>query len=67
MPKIAIKRFAFDLELLVIASRLRYKIVEAPIVMRYQFGSTIRAGSVFWILWDTTAIFYRAKILRYYD
>ncbi len=67
MPKIAIKRFAFDLELLVIANKLGYTIVEAPIVMRYKFGSTIRPSSVFWILWDTAAIFYRLRVLHYYD
>jgi len=67
MPKIAIKRFAFDLELLVIANKFHYKIVEAPIVMRYQFGSTVNMSAVFWMLWDTAAIFYRLRILRYYD
>lgn len=66
MPRIAIKRFAFDLELLVIAQKMKYKIVEAPIVMRYKFGSTVDAKAVFWMLWDTAAIFYRLKILKYY-
>lgn len=67
MPKIAIKRFAFDLELLVIAQKLGYKIVEAPITMRYQFQSSINTKAVFWMLWDTMAIFYRNSILHYYD
>ncbi len=66
MPKIAIKRFAFDLELLVIANKKGFKIVEAPIVMRYQFHSTVNTKQIFWILWDTAAIFYRDKILNYY-
>lgn len=66
MPKIAIKRFAFDLELLVIANKRGFKIVEAPIVLRYKFQSTVNLCSVFWMLWDTAAIFYRLKILRYY-
>jgi len=67
MPKIAIKRFAFDLELLVLANKQRFKIREVPIRMRYKFGSTINPAAVFWILLDTAAIFYRDKILRYYD
>ena len=67
MPKIAIKRFAFDLELLVLAKKFNFKIVEAPVVMKYQFRSTINIKAVFWILWDTAAIFYRLKILKYYD
>jgi glycosyltransferase involved in cell wall biosynthesis len=66
-PKIAVKRFAFDLELLVIARKLNAKIIEAPVSIRYQFGSTINAGAVFWILLDTAAIFYRDRIIRYYD
>ena len=67
MPKIAIKRFAFDLELLVLAKKYKFKIVEAPVTIRYQFGSTINLKSVFWMLWDTAAIFYRDKILHYYN
>ncbi|MDO8623035.1 MAG: glycosyltransferase family 2 protein [archaeon] len=67
MPKIAIKRFAFDLELLVLANKYEFKIAEAPIIMRYKFRSTINLVAVFWMLWDTAAIFYRLKILKYYD
>lgn len=66
MPRIAVKRFAFDLELLVIANKLKYRIVEAPIIMRYRFNSSINVSAVFWILLDTAAIFYRLRILRYY-
>ncbi len=66
MPKIAIKRFAFDLELLVIANKIGYKITEAPVKIHYKFYSTINTFSVFWILWDTAAIFYRMKIRRHY-
>ncbi len=67
MPKVAVKKFAFDLELLVIANKLDAKIVEAPIKIRYRFGSSVNMKAVFWILWDTAAIFYRDKILHYYD
>lgn len=67
MPRIAIKRFAFDLELLVLASKDGAKIIEAPVEIRYKFGSTVNPKAVFLILWDTAAIFYRAKILRYYE
>jgi len=67
MPKIAIKRFAFDLELLVLANKYRFKIKEAPIIMNHEFKSSINPFSVFWMLWDTSAIFYRDKILGYYN
>lgn len=66
-PHIAVKKFAFDLELLVIATKLDAKILEAPVDIRYQFRSTINLIAVFWMLWDTAAIFYRDKLIHYYE
>ena len=68
LPLLAIKKFAFDLELLVVAYQLGYrKIVEAPITLTYQFESTVNLASAWRVLWDTAAIFYRLRILRYYE
>jgi glycosyltransferase involved in cell wall biosynthesis len=68
LPLLAIKRFAFDLELLVVARQLGYrKVCEAPIKLDYQFESTVSLGSAWNVLWDTAAIFYRLRILRYYQ
>jgi glycosyltransferase involved in cell wall biosynthesis len=68
VPLLAIKRFAFDLELLVVARFLGYhKVCEAPIALDYQFESTVSLGSAWNVLWDTAAIFYRLRILRYYE
>jgi glycosyltransferase involved in cell wall biosynthesis len=68
VPLLAVKRFAFDLELLVVARKLGYrKIAEAPIELNFQFQSTVSPRSVFQILWDTAAIFYRLRITRFYD
>ncbi len=68
LPLLAIKRFAFDLELLVVARFLGYrKICEAPINLDYQFESTVNLASAWNVLWDTAAIFYRLRILRYYQ
>jgi hypothetical protein len=68
VPLLAVKRFAFDLELLVVAHKLGYrKIAEAPIELSYQFDSTVSPRTVLEILWDTAAIFYRLRITRYYD
>jgi glycosyltransferase involved in cell wall biosynthesis len=67
VPLLAIKRFAFDLELLVVARFLGYrKICEAPISLDYQFETTVSAKAAFDVLWDTAAIFYRLRILRHY-
>jgi glycosyltransferase involved in cell wall biosynthesis len=68
LPLLAIKRFAFDLELLVVAHQLGYRhVCEAPISLDYQFESTVNLGSAWRVLWDTAAIFYRLRILRYYQ
>ena len=68
LPRLAVKRFAFDLELLVVARHLGYRnIIEGPIRLDYRFESTVRPSSIWHALWDTAAIFYRLHILRYYD
>jgi glycosyltransferase involved in cell wall biosynthesis len=68
VPRLAVKRFAFDLELLVVARHRGYRrIVEAPVELNYHFSSTVGLNSAFRALWDTAAIFYRLRILRYYD
>lgn len=68
LPLLAIKRFAFDLELLVVARQLGYRnVCEAPISLEYQFESTVNLASAWNVLWDTAAIFYRLRILRYYE
>jgi glycosyltransferase involved in cell wall biosynthesis len=68
LPRILVKKFAFDLEILVNANHLGYKITEAPIVLRTQrqYGR-IGLMAIFTTLWDTLTIFYRMYILKYYD
>ncbi|MFH1367124.1 MAG: glycosyltransferase [Patescibacteria group bacterium] len=67
LPRVIIKKYAFDLELLVVAKKLGYKIVEAPINLKYQFSGTgIDIKAVKNMLQDTLAVFYRLKILKYY-
>lgn len=63
-----VKRFAFDLELLAIARRFGYRrIIEAPVLIDYQFSSTTNLKAVFSVLWDTMAIFYRMYLRHWYD
>ena len=63
-----VKRFAFDLELLVLARHFGYaRIIEAPVRIDYKFQSTASPRAVFSVLWDTAAIFYRLHILHWYD
>jgi glycosyltransferase involved in cell wall biosynthesis len=62
------KRFAFDLEALVIINRLGFSIVECPITLKFvRFGSRINLRDAVKMMIDTAAIFYRASICRYYD
>jgi glycosyltransferase involved in cell wall biosynthesis len=68
LPRVLVKAYAFDLELLAVAHHLGYKkVMEAPVEINYPFSSTVNLRSAWWTLWDTMAIFYRLYILRYYD
>ncbi len=70
--KIIIKRFAFDVEVLAVSYKLGYtKICEAPIKLNFRGANTITSSSfwnvIFSMLWDTFAVFYRLRILHYYN
>jgi glycosyltransferase involved in cell wall biosynthesis len=69
-PRILVKKFAFDLEFLVNAHHLGFKIAEAPVVLDSKRAR--RFGRIGWRAMyktgiDTLAIFYRMYILKYYD
>lgn len=70
-PRILVKRWAFDLELLVNAHNLGYKISEAPVDLDFaSFDSVVNRKVLKCIknmFIDTCAIFYRDKILNYYN
>ena len=66
--RMLVKAFAFDLEVLSIAHARGFRVAEAPILM--QFGR--KTGCLNWknvkqVMVDTLAIFYRTRILRYYQ
>ena len=67
-PRILVKQFAFDLEVLVNAHHLGYRIAEAPIALlnKRKFGR-IGLKAIYVTFCDTLAIFYRMYILKYYD
>lgn len=71
-PRLLVKNFAFDLEMLSVANHLGFnKIYEAPIKLNYDFddfhlnGHTL--NTIFACLKDALAVFYRLRILKYYD
>lgn len=74
-PLLVVKRFAFDVEILAVSYARGYKkIYEAPVRLTFNWGSSIAnftSGSfwkvIFSMLWDTAAVFYRLKMLHFYD
>ena len=70
--KIIVKKFAFDIEVLAVSYKLGYtRIYEAPIKLNFTGVSSITSKSfwsvILWMLWDTAAVFYRLRIIHYYD
>lgn len=73
LPRLLVKAFAFDVEILAVANSLGYsRIYEAPIEIKLKFGGTSTVTSqrfiriVLAMLIDTLAVFYRLRILNYY-
>lgn len=72
LPRLLVKTYAFDIEILAVSHHLGYKrIYEAPVEIDFTGMSSITSKN-FWktivhMLWDTAAVFYRLKILKYYD
>lgn len=70
LPRLIIKRFAVDLELLLVSNLIGYtNIIEYPVVVRYATShqSTINLVAVKNFCMDVAALFYRKNILHYYD
>lgn len=71
LPKLLVKNYAFDIEMLSVAHRKGFtRIYEAPIKLKHRFGSVTDAATlntIWHMLYDTLAVFYRLKILKYYD
>jgi hypothetical protein len=69
-PRVLVKKYAFDIELLVNAYNCNYKIIEAPVEMDFISAvgrSDVNLKAVGRMFVDTCAIFYRLNILRSYD
>lgn len=68
MPKILVKRWAYDIEVLAICKNRGAKIVDAPVVLDFSRGKgRIKLKDITGMFVDTLAIFYRLYILKYYD
>jgi len=74
LPRLLVKEFAFDIEVLAVAHHLGFtRIYEAPVKVNWDFKNTNFNKLLFMepyirrMLIDTIAIFYRLAFLRYYD
>ncbi|KKS17439.1 MAG: Glycosyl transferase, family 2 [candidate division WWE3 bacterium GW2011_GWC1_41_7] len=77
LPRLVVKEFAFDVELLAVARHLGFdRIFEAPVKITLNFTeeSKIKRNkplfldpTVRGVLWDTASVFYRIYLLRYYE
>lgn len=73
LPRVLVKAFAFDVEMLAVANYLGFRrIYEAPVEIKLKFGvSTLTSQkflkNVLSMLKDTLAVFYRLRILNYYS
>lgn len=72
LPRLLVKTFAFDIEMLAVGHALGYRrIFEAPVRLIWDQGRSVLSKKLwrvsFNMLKDTLAVFYRLKILHYYD
>lgn len=76
LPRLIVKKFAFDIEILSVANHLGFtKIYDAPIEIKLDFNSNssfspyklIFNKNIWAMILDTLGVFYRIKILKYYD
>ena len=72
LPRLLVKHFAFDIEMLAVANYLGFKrIFDSPVDISFGKNSTITNKRfiriVIGMLIDTLAVFYRLKILNYYS
>lgn len=74
LPRLLVKAFAFDIEMLAVANYLGFnRIFEAPVEIKLRFGKSSTVTSrrflrtVLLMLMDTLAVFYRLRIMHYYS
>lgn len=76
LPRLVVKKFAFDIEILSVSNYLGFsKIYDAPIEIKLNFSTNssfapyklIFNKNIWQMILDTLAVFYRLKILKYYE
>ncbi|HEV2360794.1 MAG TPA: glycosyltransferase, partial [Acidimicrobiales bacterium] len=68
LPLLRVNGFAFDLELMSVASRYGYsRVVELPVVIQQRYSTTVSMKAVFRMLSDTLRLGLRLRVLHSYD
>jgi len=67
LPRLLVKRYAFDVELLVNADKRGYRMVEAPIIVRHGGRERMTFREIFHMAIDLLAIFYRLHFTETYE
>jgi glycosyltransferase involved in cell wall biosynthesis len=68
LPRLLVKRFAFEAEFLAVAMHFGYnRFAEVPVQIASDQKSTVRFIDGLHSLWDGLAVYYRLHIRRYYD
>lgn len=71
LPRLVVRRYAFDIEILAITYALGYhRIYEAPVEITFKNNSIVSKDlwrTIVLMIIDTFAVFYRLKVLNYYS
>ena len=70
VPRLKVSRFAYDIELLVAASRFGYQITEYPVKLSYSRSGNLgrmNSSNIFGAFWDTLRIYNRASFWRWLE
>lgn len=65
LPLLSVKRYAFDVEVLAVASLLKMKVVELPVAIR--LGALFSVRHIVRIFVDLMGIVYRLRVKRWYQ
>jgi len=64
-PRLAVKRYAFDVELLTVARLFNLKVVELPVNIRIERSFNVK--ELFRMFLDLLGIAYRLRVIRWYE
>jgi glycosyltransferase involved in cell wall biosynthesis len=68
VPYMLVQRWAYDLELFVLARQKGFKnFIEAPVAVEYQFSTTTGVAAVVQVLRDTLRIYWRLRVSHGYE